>query len=231
MITVALTSIPPRFSDLPQRLRRITEQGPDRLCLTIPWRYQRFPDWNGSLPETPPGVIVLRGVDHGPATKFTEARRAFSQDDLLIADDDCVYQPGWLNAFRSAAQDNPNAAIAAYPFESERLNLPVGHKIVQGFAGVLVPAGSLPDAPPPNDACWVDDIWISAQLAARGIPIVPCPQARALVTPLFAAAPLQSVTHAGQSRSALNHAVAKRLAKTLGIWSTPTPRDNPGPPG
>lgn len=225
MITLALTSIPPRFATLPDRLGALLAQCPDRLCLTLPHRYHRFPDWDGALPPLPSGVTVLRGDDHGPASKFTAAIRTIPGDDLLILDDDCTYHSGWLDAFRAARAAEPGTAIAASHFDSARLGLPSGHMIVQSFAGLLIPTGTLPQHPPDTPDCWVDDIWLSAHLAAAHVPITICPTARACVTAQPAPAALQDTMIDGRSRADLNRAVAHRLRASLGIWRDPVARD------
>lgn len=221
MVTVCLTSIPPRFDTLPARLGRLLGQRPDRVVLTLPDTYERFPDWDGALPALPAGVTLLRGPDHGPATKFAAARRAFRDADLLLTDDDCDYGPGWIDAFRAARGRHPDSAIAASVFDTARLGLAPGHLIAQGFGGVLLRAEWLPADPPAPPARWVDDIWLSAQLAHRTIVIRPCPEARAKVTAQASPDALQDALIDGQTRAALNREVAHDFARRLGVWTAP----------
>ncbi len=219
-ITVALTSIPPRFDTLAVRLGAILNQRPARLCLTIPDTYRRFPGWDGRLPDLPDGVTLLRGADHGPASKFTTVFAAHPDADVLIADDDCDYGPGWLAAFAAARTAHPKAAIAASCFDSARLGLPAGHVLVQGFAGVMFRPDWLgPDLPcPAPPDCWVDDIWLSAQLARAGVAIRPCQAARTQVSAGPAPASLQNAQIGGKGRAELNRLVAQRLKTDLGVW-------------
>ncbi|KMW60096.1 hypothetical protein AIOL_000248 [Candidatus Rhodobacter oscarellae] len=215
---IALTSIPPRFGGLGARLRAILAQAPERVVVTIPNEYARFPEWGGALPDLPVGVELFRGPDHGPATKCVEVFQCFPRNDVLICDDDCDYGPGWLEAFRLARAAHPNAVIAASTFGTERLGLAQGDAVVQGFAGVLLRPEWLDISPPDAQAQWVDDIWLSAVIAAAGLEVVPVAQARACVTPLAQAAALQSAQIQGQSRADLNRSVALRLASSYGVW-------------
>lgn len=223
-LVIALSSVPPRFGALGPRLRALLRQGADRVVLCIPRRYARFPDWGGALPPLPAGVTLLRGEDHGPATKLVEPARRWPDGDLLICDDDCDYGPGWLAAFRSARAADPEAVIAASSFDTRRLGLAPGGAVVQGFAGVLLRPRWLGGAQPDAQARWVDDVWLSAQIAAARRDVRPCPSARAAVRPAGAPAALQGATIAGLSRAELNRIVAERLARELGIWGQPRER-------
>lgn len=219
MIAIALTSVPPRFPGLDQRLGALLDQGAEAVVLTLPWAYARFPDWDGALPPLPDGVTLLRGADCGPATKFIQAARALPQAELLICDDDCDYAPGWLAAFRAARARHPEAVIAASTFGTERLGLAPGGVIVQGFAGVLLRPSWLGGAAPEGPALWVDDVWLSARIAAAGRAVHPCGKARAKVRPRDAAAPLQTAKISGRTRAELNRDAARALAKALAIWT------------
>ena len=226
MTIVALTAVPPRFAALSARLGMLLAQDPDRVCLTLPHSYRRFPGWAGDLPELPPGVELLRGADHGPATKFLAVFERYPDRDVLIADDDCSYAPGWLDAFRAARAAHTDAVVAASTYDSARLGLPPGHPIVQGFAGVLLRAAALGPVRTPDDAAiWVDDIWLSAQIARARRPVVACPGAFAGVTAHAAPAALQDAIIDGMNRAQCNRSVAASLQARLGIW-----RDNPAAP-
>lgn len=219
---LSLTSIPPRFHRLAAQISALLPQmrPSDRLLLAIPHSYHRFPNWDGSLPDLPAGTELLRPSDLGPATKFATAYGAHPSEDVLIADDDCQYAPGWVQAFRDARGRHPTAAIAGATFDTRRLGRARGHRIVQGFAGVLLrPAWLFQDVlSPPEPARWVDDIWLSAYLAQARVPIIDCPQARAHVVPEDMPAPLQDARIKGASRAQLNRDVASSLAESLDIW-------------
>jgi hypothetical protein len=117
-ILVTLTSIPPRFAHLGPTLQSLLAQDvrPAEIVLIIPHRYRRFPRWDGSLPDLPRGIRLHRSdEDFGPATKILPMVQAHAGQavDLLLCDDDSLYAPGWLRAFRDARARHPSACIAA----------------------------------------------------------------------------------------------------------------------
>lgn len=114
---VTLSSIPPRFPKLARTLKSLMAQQrrPDGILLCIPLHYPRFPDWDGTLPEVPPGVEILRcDEDFGPATKILPAVRAFAgtSTELLLCDDDRIYDRLWTERFVRARAKQPDSVIA-----------------------------------------------------------------------------------------------------------------------
>lgn len=115
-LVVTLSSIPPRFSGLGPTLKSLLRQKapPDEVRLYLPRHYRRFPDWDGSLPAVPDGVrIVSTDLDLGPATKILPAVQDFRGQDLelLLCDDDRLYDPLWTSRFLAARQAHPGAVI------------------------------------------------------------------------------------------------------------------------
>ena len=101
---ITLSTIPPRFAGIGGTLRSLVRQSsrPEAIELYVPAAYRRFPEWGGALPEVPPGVRIIRTPqDFGPATKILPAARAYrgQEVELLYADDDQCYQPGWAAGF------------------------------------------------------------------------------------------------------------------------------------
>ncbi|MCV2446059.1 glycosyltransferase family 2 protein [Paracoccus sp. DMF] len=116
-LVVTLSSIPPRFAGLEPTLKSLLKQKtrPDEVRLYLPRRYRRFPDWDGSLPAVPQGVrIVTVEDDLGPATKILPAVRDFRGQDceLLLCDDDRLYDPLWTSRFLAARRAHPGCVIA-----------------------------------------------------------------------------------------------------------------------
>ncbi|MEO0991520.1 MAG: hypothetical protein AAFX00_11280 [Pseudomonadota bacterium] len=230
MLTVSLTSVPPRFPGLGRVVESLQNQSvPLRIIVQLPERYHRFPEWDGNLPALPPGVEVRRTpLDFGPATKLFPLLGPGSDPtrDILIADDDNLYAPDWAAGFLNARQMHPQAAIAASAFPVRRLGLTPApsdeHRIAQGFAGILLRPGMLHGdvLQMPDRFRAVDDIWISGQLAAAGTNILHMPKVRTSVRPVTAdLAPLQSESHFGLSRAEANRAAAVYLRERYGIWS------------
>lgn len=117
---ISLTSIPPRFPELHDQLACLVNQSvpAEKVILYLSRSYQRFPDWDGTLPEVPEGVeIRLVDEDWGPATKVLPAVRDFhGQDlDILFCDDDQFYPPHLAAEFLKARKRHPDAPIAASP--------------------------------------------------------------------------------------------------------------------
>ncbi|MBA8840223.1 glycosyltransferase family 2 protein [Ochrobactrum sp. RH2CCR150] len=113
---ITLSTIPPRFhllrptllSLLSQRLRAA------EVRLYIPYKYRRFPDWDGQLPNVPAGITIVRcDEDLGPATKVLPAARDLKgQDvDILFCDDDKIYDAGWYGRFKAEAARKPGHCI------------------------------------------------------------------------------------------------------------------------
>ncbi|WBL32941.1 glycosyltransferase family 2 protein [Sinirhodobacter sp. HNIBRBA609] len=113
---VTLSSIPPRFSELGETLESLLTQSlpVQEIRLHIPERYRRFPDWDGTLPQVPAGVTIHRcAEDLGPATKILPAVRALRghEVDLLLCDDDKIYDRDWHRRFKEQARKRPGTCI------------------------------------------------------------------------------------------------------------------------
>lgn len=122
MRIISLTSIPSRFGDLEPTLVSLLRQGADEVRLYIPYEYQRFPDWDGTLPIVPQGVVIYRSEkDYGPATKILPACLDLRGTDaqILFCDDDCICADGWANGLFKIQSRRPNEAIAVYVRRAE----------------------------------------------------------------------------------------------------------------
>ncbi|MCL3883988.1 glycosyltransferase family 2 protein [Marivita sp. GX14005] len=116
MTLITLSSIPPRFGLIGPTLESLVAQsGVDGVELTLPQRYRRFPDWDGTLPPVPHGVTIHRSeTDYGPATKVLPAARRHKGQGvrLLLCDDDRDYRPGWAAGLLAEADRYPDRAVA-----------------------------------------------------------------------------------------------------------------------
>lgn len=131
-LIVTLSSIPSRFESLGPTLRSILNQKrpPDQVRLYIPQHYRRFPDWDGALPQVPQGVCIVRSdTDFGPATKILPAVREFRGQpvELLLCDDDRLYDRDWTTRFLAARQQHPDCVIVE------------AGRFVPGHAGTALP--------------------------------------------------------------------------------------------
>ncbi len=211
MLVISLTSIPPRYGQLPLVLDALRAQGADRVTLVIPRTYARFAQ--APLPALPDGVDVLRtGTDLGPAGKLLAPAAAYPGADILYCDDDWLYGPGWADALRTAR--GPDRVVAASTWATERIGR-LGGTVAQGFAGVLLAADQAARIPPPPPVAWaVDDIWLSGWFAGLGLGVTEVPAARALATPLADPGGLQGST----DRDGANRAAAALVHGMFGTW-------------
>ena len=123
MYVISLSTIPSRFAKLAETLECLLAQTvkPDSINLYIPECYNRFPDWDGQLPDVPKGISIRRTEkDYGPATKVLAAVQDFAgQDcDILFCDDDRAYPADWAAGFLKAREAQPDCAIAALGFHA-----------------------------------------------------------------------------------------------------------------
>lgn len=123
-----ITSIPSRFAKSKGVLDSLTVQQrvkPDRLIVTIPRAYKRFPNASVQIPEfmaSNPQITVLRvDRDYGPATKIL-GPLLFSNispdTTVVVTDDDTPKLPGWLEYLTAKLKENPDALItlSKHPF-------------------------------------------------------------------------------------------------------------------
>ncbi len=119
---ITLSSIPPRLPHIGPVLQSLLDQDSpaQAVHLYIPYRYRRFPDWDGRLPDVPLGITITRiEEDQGPATKLLPALRAFAGQkvDILYCDDDCIFAPDWHSGFKATARQHPDMCITAMGFD------------------------------------------------------------------------------------------------------------------
>ena len=115
---LSLSTIPPRFKHLRSTLHSLLHQSEpfQEIRLYIPLKYRRFPDWDGVLPQVPPGIEIHRcEADYGPATKVLPAARNLRDQDvhILFCDDDRTYNYDWHAKLRREAIAHPMTCIAA----------------------------------------------------------------------------------------------------------------------
>lgn len=115
-IVVTLTAIPPRFDSLPRRFKAIENQTikPDKVELTLPRTYRRFPGERPRLPTLPEWVTVIEcDEDFGPATKILPAVKRWrgTATDLLVCDDDRRQDKRWIERLTQGRSTKPDHII------------------------------------------------------------------------------------------------------------------------
>lgn len=138
---LSLTSVPPRFRYLPDTLHSLLAQTAPvaEIRLHIPWRYRRFPDWDGTLPAVPKGVRLVRTeVDFGPASKVLHAAEALRGTGarILFCDDDRIYPADWARVLLSEHDRRPDHCVAL-------LGRPLSGVLLTGYRGAHRPRAVL----------------------------------------------------------------------------------------
>ena len=115
-IVLTLTSIPPRFANLPRKFKALEKQTqkPDFVELNIPKAYRRFPGELPVLPTLPDWVSVKYcEVDYGPASKVlpTAERWRTKEADLLVCDDDRLPDHRWIERIAKTRAERPDDII------------------------------------------------------------------------------------------------------------------------
>lgn len=221
---ISLTSIPSRFQHLHTTLQSLSRQAcADEIRLYIPRRYKRFTDWDGTLPDVPGDIKIIRTeADLGPATKILPCANDLKHENvqILFCDDDGIHPRNWAKNLFEEQVKRPNEAIATYGrlilaelpdaivstanpiaigqrmdknirYRLDRLlektlgipayNRPIKSSgyvdLLFGVGGVVVRPSFFDDSAfeIAEESFFVDDVWLSAQLARRKIPIY-CPK-------------------------------------------------------
>lgn len=115
-IVLTLTSIPPRFPNLPRKFKALEKQTqkPDFVELNIPKAYRRFPGELPVLPTLPDWVSVkFCEIDYGPASKVlpTVGRWRNKEADLLVCDDDRLPDRHWIERIAKTRAERPDDII------------------------------------------------------------------------------------------------------------------------
>lgn len=116
-IIISLSSIPPRFDKIGQTLESLLDQSvkADEIRLYIPKTYDRFPDYDGHLPEVPEGVTIYQpNEDYGPASKALHCIKDTTLDPdtkIMFCDDDEIYDHNWVANFVEHSEEYPDCAL------------------------------------------------------------------------------------------------------------------------
>ena len=188
-VIISLTSYPPRFKTLPLTLASLCAQKirPDRIILWIEKTDE------GQLPQSVKdfasrGVEIRlyenpKGQDIGPYRKIIPALETFPDACIVTADDDCYYDPHWLETLLREWNGTKEMLVAHrthLPTTDEQGNLspyfqwslqiegPKEDKrlFVTGCGGVLYPPGSLHPDVLDQDLFMTlcpraDDLWLN----------------------------------------------------------------------
>jgi hypothetical protein len=186
-VVVSLTSTPPRFKQLASILPHLVNQACHEVRVNIPAKYDRFPDWDGTIPAelaSIPRVTIHTGCeDFGPATKSIPTALDLDPDDLIVyLDDDTLYDPKLVLNLIKWHKFDPRSAwgLSGFKFEDYfRKHYPRNHgvavDVLEGYGGVIVKAGWIQNLVSEfreirSDRTFLaDDLVISNMLAKQGV--------------------------------------------------------------
>lgn len=182
-VVISLTTIPSRFDKLGQILPVLVEQTCHEVWVNIPRRYNRFPDWDGQVPEILHDKVIINRdcEDFGPGTKFIGPALKLLPDDLIIyVDDDTMYDPHLAkNLLKWHLTDTKSAwGLSGFKFEDYfKDHFPRQHgaplDVLEGYGAVIVKAKWVQDALPEFkellDVTWHDDMLLCNLLEKAGV--------------------------------------------------------------
>lgn len=184
-VIVSLTTIPTRFDKLESVLPCLLDQACHEVWLNIPLKYNRFPDWDGQVPDFSkfgPKLVVNRDCeDLGPGTKFLGPAQHLDADDIIVyVDDDTNYDTKLvLNLLKWWKTDQTSAwGLSGFNFETYfQKFFPRQHgvplDVLEGYGSVLVKAGWIQKVAPEFkellEVTWHDDMILCNLFEKYGI--------------------------------------------------------------
>ena len=119
-VIISLSTIPPRFGAIRPVLESLLKQdvGPEEVRLYLPRKYRRFPDYDGSLPDVPKGVRIVRVADDlGPASKVLFAAEELRGEDcdIFYCDDDMILEKTRGSRLRAERAGRLDHCVAPWP--------------------------------------------------------------------------------------------------------------------
>jgi len=194
-VVVSLTTIPDRVGGIGRTIDSITRQAarPDLIYLTIPEICRRRPKKTYEIPRDIRDNRFVRVIgtdyDHGPSMKLLGALQEENDPDCIIitVDDDHEYDERFIETLLFFERERPESALGfngwmvrplieenRYVFIEEYAGEPVRCDVLEGYRGVLYKKrffdGTVFQYEGfPRTAHLVDDVWISAHLAERGV--------------------------------------------------------------
>jgi len=189
-LIVSLTTVPERSRRILPALRSLLDQTcpADGIVLAWPDRSLRTGLPYFEPPELPDGVRLLHCEDEGPVSKLLPALRLEPTAAIIVVDDDVVYPNDFIENLLAAHRVNPRAALGWRGWQLAQDSDPRDFKhvfatgvetltpvdVLLGTWGYLIPPKVFDEAifdldAFPAELRWVDDVWVSGNLARRGI--------------------------------------------------------------
>jgi hypothetical protein len=185
-VIVSLTSTPPRFPNLGPILKSLCEQTCHEVWLNVPRKYNRWPDWDGKIPEelyfiSPKIRINTDCEDFGPGTKFIGPALKLLPEDLIVyLDDDTCYPAHLLTNLLKWHKTDPRSAwgLSGFTFGYFFQGIPFRQHgqpidVLEGYGSVIVKAEwiqrVLPEFRELLEVTWHDDMILCNLFEKEGI--------------------------------------------------------------
>ena len=186
--SVSLTTIPSRRLDLKLAIDSLLPQV-DHVYVTIPDAYVASFSNIADVVNAVDGVdvpsflvhdepykskvIIVRGADRGPASKYLGALTYICDKNewIFFCDDDQEYANGLIDRMLSRV-----TRLAVYQNRSKQITIDTSGGLIHGFVGCMIHSSLLKDLqafPLPDAAYAVDDQWMSIYCFLNNIDILP----------------------------------------------------------
>jgi hypothetical protein len=228
-VVVSLTTIPSRMKHLENIITPLMMQTCHEIVVNIPRTYNRFPTWDGQVPDLsrfgPKLKVNTACDDFGPGTKAIGPALDLDPSDLIIyLDDDTVYDSRLVtNLLKWFMTDTSSAwGLSGFDFENYfRRHYPRQHgvpiDVLEGYGAVIVKAEWIQNLihefkELQNEAKAADDVILSNLLTKQGVKL------KTVFTPECHVGQIQQLSYGFES-DALHHGGHhenyKRVLKSL----------------
>lgn len=179
-VVVSLTTLPSRIGLMRSSVQSLIDQTrrPDQILVCLPkWSareqsaYPR-PSW---IDEWAPLVRVIDvPVDYGPGTKLLGALPHLREEAcLVVVDDDHKYRPYFLEKLTTAQFEDRSASFSFWTYRYGKLTIGQGADGFSFMRSNLAGIEAFAERVLKHRALYIhDDVWISAFLYTRGIPVI-----------------------------------------------------------
>lgn len=152
-VIISLTTIPSRFQHLQNTIKNLENQTCHEIWVNIPRTYQRFPEWDGTVPPIFGSKLKINREceDLGPGTKFMGPAKYLDPEDLIVyLDDDTNYDSKLVTNLLKWHRVDPKSAwgLSGFNLESyftgvfpRQHGVPID--VLEGYGSVIVKAGWL----------------------------------------------------------------------------------------
>lgn len=185
-VVLSFTTTPPRMKYLTNVIEPLMLQTCHEVWINIPQKYNRFPDWDGEVPDLSHFGSKLKVnrdcEDLGPGTKVIGPASHLGTEDLIVyLDDDTAYDPKLVtNLLKWFMTDTRSAwGVSGFKFENYfKRDYPRQHGIpldvLEGYGAVIVKAGWVQKLIPEfkelqSEARAADDVILSNLLTKQDV--------------------------------------------------------------